>query len=367
MFDVKAKINEFKTKYKNKCFALAQWKNLQMKDFGMTEMLECICKAANGSIQEMVNIVDHLTAKKKVFGRTHVYGGNSQNFVDLVRNENGELELRGYNPDATLPLKGQHQGHNPKIYRKTDDQVSKVFQKAEERMLNLGVKVRELFPDKDKQYITFAMDAIRKYAEQKKIHTDKVINGLQKGRYTLDDETWKIIPNIVKENKKHIIVINESDLQTVIDEFEMTEQKFHANMRRFISMLLQDPVNAIVPNIFAQRNFTRSSLLAYLLGGKDPILFRDQKISDKDENGQPKTATMMVKFRCPKKNFDRKLQKLFIKMFEKNLPPRKQKEKEEEVDEATAAGCAPNANGAGQFITPMSSKIINRPFNITKG
>ena len=188
---------------------------------------------------------------------------------------------------------------------------------------------------------------------------------MEKGRYTLDDETWKIIPKVVKENKKHTIIINENNLQTLVDATEMTEQKFHANMRRFISMLLQDPVNAIVPSIFAQRNFTRSSLLSFLLGGKDPILFRDQKISDKDENGEPKTATMMVKFRCPKKNFDRKLQKLFIKMFEKNLPPRKQKEKEEEVDEAT--GCGPNGAAGGAYVAPMFSKIINKPFNITKG
>ena len=349
MFDVKQKVNEFKTKYRSKCFALADWKNLKMKDFSINEMLECICNAANGSIQEMVNIVDHLTAKKKVMGRTQVYNGENLGDIDIRRNEDGVLELRGYHADAPLPLKGQHQKHNPKIFRKTDDQVNKNFQKAEERMMNLGKKVRELFPGQDKQYITFAMDAIRKYAEQKKIHTDKVIKGLEKGRYTLDDEMWRIIP-VVKENKKkHTIVVNENDVSRIIDMIEMTEQKFHANMRRFISMLLQDPVNAKVPYIFSQRNLTRSALLSYLLGGKDPILIRDQKISDKDENGEPKTATMIVKFKCPKKNFDRKLEKLYIKMFEKNLPPRKQKEKE--VDEAT--GCCVSGMGGNDVKDGM--------------
>lgn len=363
MFDVKEKINDFKVKYKNKCFALAQWKNLQMKDYGMTEMLTCICNAANGSIQEMANIIDHLTSKKKVFGRTQVYGGNNQNFVDLVRNENGELELRGYNPDAELPLKGQNHSDNPKVFRKTDGQVNKNFQKAEERMMNLGKRVRDLFPNQDKQYITFAMEAIRKYAEEKKIHTDKVIKGLEKGRYTLDDEIWKIIPKVVKESKKHTIVINESDLERITDMMEMTEQKFFSNIKYFISQLLQDPVNAKVPSIFSQRGYTRSSLLSYLLGGKDPILFRKQRICDKDENGNPKKATMMVKFiknngiadnesrdkdyKCPKKNFDRKLKKLYIKMFEKNLPPRKQRE--QEVDEATTCG-----DSSGPFVTGIA-------------
>ena len=353
MFDVNEKVKEFMAKHRNKCFALVNWKNLQMKSFTLNEMLTCICNAANGSIQEMANIIEHLTSKNKVFGRTQVYAGGNPNTVDLVRNENGELELKGYNPEAELPLKGQHQKHNPKIFRKTDDQVNKNFQKAEERMMNLGKKVRELFPGQDKQYITFAMDAIRKYAEQKKIHTDKVIKGLEKGRYTLDDEMWRIIP-VVKENKKkHTIVVNENDVSRIIDMIEMTEQKFHANMRRFISMLLQDPVNAKVPYIFSQRNLTRSALLSYLLGGKDPILIRDQKISDKDENGEPKTATMIVKFKCPKKNFDRKLEKLYIKMFEKNLPPRKQKEiqKDEDVDEAT--GCGGNGAAGGAFVAPF--------------
>lgn len=352
MFDIKEKINVFKEKYKNKCFALVQWKNLQMKDFGLNEMLECICKAANGSIQEMAKIIEHLTSKEKTFGRTQVYADNKHKAIDLIRNESGELMLKGYNPEAELPLKGQHQQKNPKIFRKTDNKTNKVFQRAEERMYDLGAKVRELFPGEDNHFITFAMQAIRKYAEQKKIHTDKVIKGLQKGRYRLDNDLWRIIPNAVNENqKKHTIIINESDIKKIINMIEMTELKFSVNMKHFISLLLQDPVNAEVPYIFKQRNLTKSALLNYLLSGKDPILIRDQKICDKDENGQPKTATMMVKYRCPKKNFNRKLEKLYIRMFEKNLPPRKQKE--EDVDEST--GCGPTGAAGGAFVAPMSS------------
>ena len=358
MFDVKQKVNEFKTKYRSKCFALADWKNLKMKDFSINEMLECICNAANGSIQEMVNIVDHLTAKKKVMGRTQVYNGENLGDIDIRRNEDGVLELRGYHADAPLPLKGQHVKRNPKIF-KQNGEINKNFQRSEDKMLDFGEKVRELYPNEDNHFLTFAMQAIKKYADAKKIHPNKVLKGLEKGRYRLDTEMWRIIP-VVKENKKkHTIVVNENDVSRIIDMIEMTEQKFHANMRRFISMLLQDPVNAKVPYIFSQRNLTRSALLSYLLGGKDPILIRDQKISDKDENGEPKTATMIVKFKCPKKNFDRKLEKLYIKMFEKNLPPRKsKKENEEEVDEATACGGAcVNGDGAGQFVTKIGGPI----------
>ena len=359
MLNIKEKVKEFKSKYANKCYALANWKNLQMKDFGVTEMLECICKAANGSLQEMAKIIDHLTSKKKTFGRTQVYADKDIKMVDLVRNESGELELKGYNPDAQLPLKGQHQKRNPKIFRKTDDKTNKTFQNAEERMYNLGEKVRELFPGEDNHFITFAMQAIRKYAEEKKVHTDKVIKGLQKGRYKLDDDIWRIIPNVVKEGKKrHIIFINESDANRIADMLKLDEHLFFVNMKNFISQLLQDPVNAKVPLVFSQRGFNRSKIINYLLSGNDPILKRKQRISDKDENGNPKKATMMVKFQrnddnndeyvCPKKSFDRKLQKLYIKMFQRNVPQRNKKN-EFDVDEAT--GCGGTGAAGGAFVT----------------
>lgn len=367
MFNVEDKIKEFKTKYRNKCFALVEWKNLKMKDFSLNEMLTCICNAANGSIQEMSKIVDHLTVKKKVFGRTQVYNQEDLGNIDIRRNENGVLELRGYKPNEELPLKGQHLPHNPKIFRQ-DGQINKNFQRSEDKMLDFGEKVRELYPNEDNHFLTFAMQAIKKYADIKKIHTDKVIKGLIKGRYKLDTDLWRIIPN-VNENRKHVIIINETDLSKIEDNLKMTEQKFFDNIKLFISQLLQDPVNAKVPFIFAQKGYNRSSLLTYLLGGKDPILKRKQKISDRDENGNPKTATMKVSFErpdfkrseggdkpdymCAKKNFDRKLKKLYIKMFQKNLPQRKTENTE--VDEAT--GCGPTGAAGGTFIAPMSPVI----------
>ena len=41
----------------------------------------------------------------------------------------------------------------------------------------------------------------------------------------------------------------------------------------------------------------------------------------------------MVKFRCPKKNFDRKIQKLYMRFFEKNLPQRQIHLRNEEINE----------------------------------
>ena len=364
MFDIDSKIKEYITKNRKKCYALGNWKNLQMKPYSMRDILVCICKAANGSLKEMDNIIDHLTAKRKVFGRTQVYADKHIGDIDIVKNQDGELELVGYKPDAPLPLKGQHQSHSHKVFRKNDDQVSKTYQNAEERLYDLGQKVRELFPDGDNHFITFAMQAIRKYASERKIHTDKVVKGLERGRYRIDTDIWRVVPNLKTESKeKRTIIINESDFQRLQKisedydrEMEMTEQKFHSNIRNFISQLLQDPVNAQPSTLLKINGLNRSILLKYLLKGG--IIIRDERISDKDENGEPKTATMMVKFRCPKKNFDRKIQKLYMRFFEKNLPQRQIHLRHEEINEdgeGGAIGGATSAASSGQFIQPFGS------------
>lgn len=369
MFDIDSKIKEYITKSRKKCYALGNWKNLKMKPFSMMDMLVCICKAANGSLKEMDNIIDHLTAKRKVYGRTQVYDDNHIGNIDIVKNQDGELELVGYNTDAPLPLKGQHQTHSHKVFRKSDGQINKTFQNAEERLYDLGKKVRELFPEGDNHFITFAMQAIRKYASDRKIHTDKVVSGLQKGKYRLDTDIWRVVPNLRNESKeehnreRRIIILNESDVQRLQKisegydkEMEMTEHKFHSNIRNFISQILQDPVNAQPSIVLKANGLNRSILLKYLL--QSGILVRNERISDRDENGEPKTATMMVKFRCPKKNFDRKIQKLYMRLFEKNLPQRQIHLRHEEINEegeGGAMGGATSAASSGQFIQPFGS------------
>lgn len=352
MFNVEPKINEFIKKYRNKCFALNHWRELHPRGFTLRDLLTFIFNEADGSFEEMINIIDHLTEKRKVQGRTQVYAGDS-NVVDIVKDDNGNLKLTGYNPDAELQKKGQHHPDNPKIFRKSDDQVNKVFQKSEEKIYDLGQKVRELYPDETNSFITYAMQAIKKYAADRKINTDKVVNSIKKGRYTIDTDLWRVVPNVQNEEKERkVVIINEADFSKLADYAKMTEQKFHSNIRKFISQLLQDPVNAQPSDLFKLYGFKRSTLLSHLLNGKDPILIKKERISDKDENGEPKTATMMVKFMCPKKNFDRKLQKLFIKLFEKNLPQRNI-HKEEELNEEGEGGGATSADASGQVVQPV--------------
>ena len=343
---VKEKLNKYYHLENSKCKALAAWIQLKMKNFKLIDALHCVYISAGGDFSEMTKIISQLTEKKKVQGRTQVYNGENVNQIDIVRDTNGKLVLKGYNPDKKPIAKGQHLPRNQKIFRKSDDQVSKTFQNSERKMMDFGRQVKELYPGESNMYITHAMQAIKNYANSKKISTDKVVSALQKGRLKLKDEEYNSF-EVVSESK--IIVISEDIVRQLNEELEMTEYKFYNNVKKFLSDLLADPVNA-KPSFLLQKNgLTRSRLLKLM--DNVGIIERDDKISDTDENGEPKTATMLTKFRrpkVPKKNFQRNLRKLWIRLFERNLPERKHKIEVNEEGEG-----ALSADASGEFSQPV--------------
>ena len=317
-----------------------------MKKFSLTEALECVYLFTGGHTDEMTKVIQQLTEKRKVFGRTQVYSGSNVSQIDMVRGANGKLQITGYNPDKEPIAKGQHMPRNQKIFRKSDDQVSKTYQNSERKMMDFGQQVRELYPNESNMYITHAMQAIKKYANLRKIGTDKVVAALQRGRLKLKDDDYNMFEIVSSFNESRIIVINENMARQLNEELEMTEYKFNNNIKKFLSDLLADPVNAKPGFLLMRNGLTRSRLLRLMMSVG--MIERDEKISDTDENGQPKTATMMVKFRIPKKNFDRKLRKLWIRLFERNLPEKKYNtELNEEGEGATSAVAS------GQFSQPL--------------
>ncbi len=342
---IMSNLKKYAASNKSKVFALRDWITRNMKSFSLTEALECVYLAAKGYDDEMTKIITQLTEKRKVYGRTQVYNGDNVNQIDIVRGNNGKLVLIGYNPDKEPMLKGQHIPRNQKIFRKSDGQISKTYQNSEKKMLDFGQQVRDMYPEGSNMYITHAMQAIKKYAVIKKVSTDKVLNDIRKGSLKLIDSdfnSFEIVPVLRNESKTHTIIISESMAKRLNEEFEMTEYKFNNNIKHFLSNLLSDPVNAKPSYLLAQHGLVRSKLLKMMenIG----MIERDEKISDTDENGQLKTATMMVKFRVPKKNFDRKLRKLWIRLFERNLPEKKINEDGEG---------ATSADASGQFSQPV--------------
>ena len=70
------------------------------------------------------------------------------------------------------------------------------------------------------------------------------------------------------------------------------------------------------------------------------------------ENGNPKSATMKVRYAVPKKNFNRNLKRLYIRLFEQNLPINE--------EEGGAMGGATSADSSGQFSQPLFSKPVKQ-------
>ena len=341
-------LKKYAASNKGSVFALRDWINRNMKSFSLTEALECVYLFTGGHMDEMTKVIQQLTEKRKVFGRTQVYSGSNVSQIDMVRGINGKLQITGYNPDKEPIAKGQHMPRNQKIFRKSDDQVSKVYQNSERKMMDFGQQVRELYPEQSNMYITHAMQAIKKYANLRKIGTDKVVSALRKGRLKLKDDDYNMFEVVSAFNESRTIVISENVVKQLNEELEMTEYKFNNNIKKFLSDLLADPVNAKPSFLLLRNGLTRSRLLRLM--SNIGMIERDDKISDTDENGQPKTATMMIKFRVPKKNFDRKLRKLWIRLFERNLPERKHTEELNEDGEG-----AVSADASGQFSQPVFS------------
>lgn len=336
------KLKEYALKNKNKVYALSNWININMKPFKTIKALECIYDYAKGNSMKMTDIIDHLTAKKKVYGRTQVYAGSDAKKMDIVDN-GGTLVLTGYENADPLPLKGQRMAKNPNIFRKSDDQTKKNYQDTENRLYNIGSAVRKMWPNASGAEVALIIVAIRKYAQQKKLNTNKVIDLLVRGRLVLNDNNYTIYPI---QNEQKTIIIDENTAMMIAEELEMTEYRFNSAVKSFLHDLLVDPSNAKPSDILCVYGYSRSKLLRYLVNYG--IVRKNEKINDKDENGEPKSATMKVRYTVPKKNFDRKLKRLYIRLFEKNVPSH-----EGHIDEDGEAGGATGSDASGQYSQPL--------------
>lgn len=347
------KLKEYNAKSRNKVMALANWINLKLKPFKVVNALECIYDYAKGNFRMMDDIIEHLTAKRKVYGRTQVYADNTPSKMDIVKGNNGELTLVGYENADPLPLKGQKVEKNPNIFRKSDNQVKKSYQKTEEKLYDIGKEIRNMYPDASKTFISLAIVAVRKYAKEKKINTNNVIKGMKNGRLVLDDDMFVIRP---VNNEGKVFIIDEEVARLIAEELQMTEYKFYNAIKAFLHDLLVDPVYAKPSSILTAYGYTRGKLLQYLL--RYNIVEKEEKIIDTDENGEPREATMKVKFKVPKKNFERKLKRLYIRLFERNIP------QTEVVTEEGETGGATGSDASGQYSQPVFGVQRREIYNV---
>lgn len=103
-------------------------------------------------------------------------------------------------------------------------------------------------------------------------------------------------------------------------ELETTFYRFQSEVRAFLSKLLKNPVDAQPSKYLKDRDFTRKKLINELLS-RD-VIERHEKILDRT-NSDEKEAKYVVKFKVHKKDFEKRLHRIYIKYFEKNEPEKK--------------------------------------------
>lgn len=99
-------------------------------------------------------------------------------------------------------------------------------------------------------------------------------------------------------------------------ELETTYYRFMSEVRAFLSKLLKNPVDAQPSKYLKDRDFTRKKLIDELL--KRDVIERHEKILDRT-NSDEKDAKYVVKFKVHKKDFEKRIHRIYIKFFEKNV------------------------------------------------
>ena len=353
------KIKEYISKNRNKAYALNSWVALKNKSFNVYKALDVIYNAANGNFNEMNNMIDALTAKKHVQFRGQVYNDASNDLIDIIPNENGQLNLVGYNK-SNQRVKSKPENPNPKIY-KNNGQLTTNYRNAETKITDIGKIIRTAYPTASKEEILRMLGAIRYYSIVSHYNIVKVANDFVNGKLKLilsDNGRWTLKGNNVRECKKIIFNENKLSLFESIDE-EVTYYRFLSHIKSFLKGLLENPSSAKPDSLLLSKGLNRNKLIDLLL--RRGIITRDESIDDKNEENN---VSYLVKYNIPKKNFDKKIKRLYTKIFEVNVPQVKENNQIVNEDGEAGMGGATNASSSGQFsqpVFPMQRRKIYLP------
>lgn len=159
--------------------------------------------------------------------------------------------------------------------------------------------------------------------------------------------------------------MNESKKYIMEKQEEVTYYRFLSEVKSFLSKLLKEPINAQPSKFLKDKGFNKDKLIKILI--KRDILERNEKILTPDKTGE-KNVKYCVTYKVKRKDFERKIQKIHIQYFEKNVP-----EKKEELSECDCGACmgggatTTGSVGAGTtnggflgYVAPMSPNVLRR-------
>ena len=91
---------------------------------------------------------------------------------------------------------------------------------------------------------------------------------------------------------------------------EVTFYQFEGELQEFLKSLMEHPVNCKVSEFWKSRGFSKNKMIEYLI--KIGILEKDEKVNTDNIDG----PQLEISYKILKTNFDRKIKRMFIKLFE---------------------------------------------------
>ena len=96
---------------------------------------------------------------------------------------------------------------------------------------------------------------------------------------------------------------------------EVTFFEFFRDIKKFLKRLLEDPFNADVEGVLKENGIDKNDLKNTLLNRG--VIKKKEKIDEPyDEVSKKKKSMFHVTYNVPKKNFERKIQRLYTYYFE---------------------------------------------------
>lgn len=151
------------------------------------------------------------------------------------------------------------------------------------------------------------------------------------------------------------IIITESMARLLKEEMSFTPFKFMGHIRKFLAELLADPTTAQPSSALKLNGLDKIQLLKQL--ETNGIIEKKMKLSDRDDDNNPKKVSMKVRYQIPKDNFNAKLEKLFNSTIGQTTS----------IKECT--GCCAAASGgfsnSGEYDAPLTG-VFKRKRKKTK-